>query len=227
MTMTLFSRCFLGCLTVLLLLSTTVDARLSRKDRSERNKAEAEAYVTLRQQGVDEVGHTAQAAALRHYQLRKKKRKGILRRRQASLTDVLFPGVSPELYQDGEDVFLMTELVISKKTHVPFEFYDLPGCEMPVMTNFRRKHRTQRKNLGARLQGLELKPSPYTMQIKQNVSCKALCQRRIGARKVRWLRKLVERQYRIHMTFDQLPVLMRSKLRWKKGNLMSEYSFFL
>ena len=33
----------------------------------------------------------------------------------------------------------------------------------------------------------------------------------ISRGKLRWTRKLVERQYRVHLTFDQLPVLMRSR----------------
>mmetsp|Transcript_7087 Transcript_7087/g.10684 ORF Transcript_7087/g.10684 Transcript_7087/m.10684 type:complete len:542 (-) Transcript_7087:65-1690(-) len=38
-----------------------------------------------------------------------------------------------------------------------------------------------------------------------------MCQITIGSKKLRWMRKLVERQYRVHLTLDSLPVLMRSK----------------
>jgi transmembrane 9 superfamily protein 2/4 len=184
--------------------------KLTRKERIERNKQELVAYKQLRQQGVSEVGHTAEAAALRHYQLRKKKRKGLLRKREADLTSVLFPGVTAESYESQEDVFMYTDLVQSKKTHVPFEFYDLPGCPVPVLTKFHKKHKLQRKNLGARLQGVELKPAPFVAKVKNDTPCTPLCQVNIGSKKIRWLRKLVERQYRVHVTFDQLPVLMRS-----------------
>jgi transmembrane 9 superfamily protein 2/4 len=204
------------CCTRLSQAATEIDSiapsktKLTRKERQDRDKAEAVAYKQLRQQGVSEVGHTAEAAALRHYQLRKKKRKGLLRNREADLTEVLFPGVRPELYEPNEDVFMMTDLVQSKKTHVPFEFYDLPGCPMPVMTKFHKQHKMQRKNLGARLQGVGLKPAPYVAKVKQDVPCSELCQVSVSSKKLRWLRKLVERQYRVHITFDQLPVLMRS-----------------
>lgn len=183
--------------------------RLTRKERLQYEQEAADKYAELRRKGADEVSHTAEAAALRKYQLRKKKRKGILRKRESDLASVLFPGVSPELYADNEEVLIYTDLVNSKKTQVPFEFYDLPGCPAPAMTEARKKR--QRKNLGARLQGLELKPAPYTMRVKQDRSCTPLCQNNIKAKRLRWLRKLVERQYRIHMTFDSLPVLMRSK----------------
>lgn len=183
--------------------------RLSRKERLQHEQEAAERYAELRRQGTDEVSHTAEAAAMRKYQLRKKKRTGLLRKREADLASVLFPGVSPELYADNEEVLIYTDLVNSKKTQVPFEFYDLPGCPAPRMTEARKKR--QRKNLGARLQGLELMPAPYTMKVKHDISCTPLCQNNIKAKRLRWLRKLVERQYRIHMTFDSLPVLMRSK----------------
>lgn len=159
---------------------------------------------------VDEVGHTAEAAAIRKYQLRKKKRKGFLQKKEKSLAEVLFPGVAPELYKPKELVFMMTDLVQSKKTHVPFEYYDLPVCEVPPLAGFRRRHPTQRKNLGARLQGVELKPAPFSLTVLQNMTCTKLCTVDFGIRKIRWLRKLVERQYRVHFTFDSLPILMRS-----------------
>lgn len=167
--------------------------------------------LALQQAGVSAVGHSVESASLRSYQLRKKKRKGLIRKRKVSLAEVLFPGVRPEVYQAHEDMFVITDLVQSKKTHVPFEFYDLPTCEAPPLSNFRRSSaRHSRKNLGARLQGAALMPAPFTVRALEDVKCKVLCQVDIGPRKVKWLRNLVERQYRIHLNLDQLPVLMRS-----------------
>jgi len=184
--------------------------KLSRKERMDLAKEEAKKYMELRRQGFDEVSHTKEAAAMRDYQLRKKKRKGLLRRRQADLASILFPGVSPENYMASEPMWAITDLVHSKKTQVPFEFYDLPGCLKPEGKSW-MKSLKQRRNLGVRLQGNELMPAPFPMRITKNESCKPICKVSIGSKKVRWMRKLVEQQYRIQMTFDQLPVLMRSK----------------
>ena len=184
--------------------------KLSRKERMELAKEEAKKYMELKRQGVDEVSHTKEAAAMRDYQLRKKKRKGLLRRHEADLASILFPGVSPENYMANEPIFAITDLVHSKKTQVPFEFYDLPGCPKPEGKTW-MKSLKQRRNLGVRLQGNELMPAPFPMRVTQNQSCKPLCRVSIGSKKVRWMRRLVERQYRIQMTLDQLPVLMRSK----------------
>eukprot|EP00970_Alexandrium_tamarense_P004271 scaffold715_cov192-Alexandrium_tamarense.AAC.26 len=159
--------------------------------------------------GQDQVSMTKEAAELRSYELRKKKKKGLLKRREASLAQVLFPGASPEEYMDGEPVPSFAELVQSKKTQLPFKYYDLPTCPQPnekIQKRFR-----QRKNLGSRLMGQTQTMAPYNFPTKKDKECTPLCMVEVGGKKLRWLRKLVERQYRVHLTLDQLPVLMRSK----------------
>jgi len=180
--------------------------RLSRGEKKKLAKAEAARYVELRKQGIDEVSNTEEAAALRNYRLRSKKRKGLLRKKEASLASVLFPGVSPQEYQTGEDMIIYADLVESRKTQVPFEFYDLPVCPKPNL-----KFKRIRKNLGAKLQGHDTKPAPFGMKVKQAKGCTPICLVTLGGKKLRWMRKLVERQYRVQLTLDQLPVLMRSK----------------
>jgi hypothetical protein len=78
----------------------------SKRSSRAKNATNATRPKQLREEGVSEVGHSPEAAALRHYQLRKKKRKGLISKREKSLTEVLFPGVTPELYADNEDVFI-------------------------------------------------------------------------------------------------------------------------
>jgi transmembrane 9 superfamily protein 2/4 len=185
---------------------------VSRAERVRLNKEEAQKYLELRRQGVDEVSHTEEAAAMRNYQLRKKKRKGLLRKKETNLASVLFPGVSAQDYRDNEVVEIFTDMVNSKKTQIPFEFYDLPTCRPPpdaalAVASFRR----MRKNLGSRLQGVAMKPSPFALRVKQSVGCTPLCHVTMSGKRLKWMRKLVERQYRIHLTLDQLPILMRSK----------------
>ena len=83
-------------------------ARLSRTERKQVQQAEKDRYIEMRRQGQDEVSDTADAAALRNYRLRNKKRKGLLRRKQTTLAQVLFPGVSPNNYRTGELLFILT-----------------------------------------------------------------------------------------------------------------------
>ena len=112
-------------------------------------------------EGVDEVSHTAEAAAMRHYRLHQK---GLLRKRDVSLAQVLFPGVRPVEYAFHEEVIMFTDMVNSNKTQVPFHYYHMPVCTPPTV----RKSK-MRMNLGSRLQGLELKPAPFVLKVKQDI----------------------------------------------------------
>jgi hypothetical protein len=184
--------------------------RLNRREKKEVDRAELATYKDLRKKGFDEVSNTAEAAMLRSYRLRNKKKKGLLRKKDSSLAQVLFPGVSPEEYLPNEQVWIYADLVESKKTQVPYEFYDLPGCPYKVETAVSKKRR-QRKNLGSRLQGHDMKPAPFNLFVKQDKECTPMCNVRLDGKKLCWMRKLIERQYRVQLQFDSLPVLMRSK----------------
>mmetsp|Transcript_124630 Transcript_124630/g.349041 ORF Transcript_124630/g.349041 Transcript_124630/m.349041 type:complete len:752 (+) Transcript_124630:99-2354(+) len=184
--------------------------RLNRREKKEVSRAELDTYKDLRKKGFDEVSNTAEAAMLRNYRLRNKKRRGMLRKKEASLAAVLFPGASPEEYDDNEQLWMYADLVESKKTQVPYEFYDLPGCPEPV-ESVAKKSRRMRKNLGSRLQGHDLKPAPFDLFAKQNKECTPLCRVKLDGKKLRWFRRLIERQYRVQLQLDSLPVLMRSK----------------
>eukprot|EP00980_Cylindrotheca_fusiformis_P014962 scaffold4095_cov117-Cylindrotheca_fusiformis.AAC.19 len=184
--------------------------RLNRREKKEIANAELETYKKMREKGFDEVGHSKEAQMMRQYRLRNKKKRGILRKREASLAHVLFPGVSPEEYAVGEEISMYTGLVESKKTQVPFEVFDLPGFFEKKESQGKKKLR-MRRNLGSRLQGHNLRPAPFDLIVKQSVPCTPFSRTTIQGKKLRWLRKLIERQYRVHFQLDGLPVLMRSK----------------
>jgi len=183
--------------------------KVSFRERKRIERERAIKFANLKASGQDDVSMTKEAAELRSYELRKKKKKGLFRRKEASLAQVLFPGVSPEEYNDNEPIPAFVELVDSQKTQLPFQYYDLPTCKEPhdaIQRRFR-----QRKNLGSRLMGYKLRMSPYSFPTKVNKGCTPLCFVEVGDKKLNWLRKLIDRQYRIHLTLDKLPVLMRSK----------------
>ncbi|KAL3914437.1 MAG: hypothetical protein SGILL_006103 [Bacillariaceae sp.] len=184
--------------------------RLNRKEKKEVARAEIATYKDLRRQGVDEISNTPEAAMLRNYRLRNKKKKGLIRKKETSMAQILFPGVSPEEYGDAEQVWIYADLVESKKTQVPYEYYDLPGCPLHLESEGRKKKR-MRKNLGARLQGHDMKPAPFDMYTLKDKPCTPMCMVRLEGKKLRWMRKIIERQYRVQLQLDSLPVLMRSK----------------
>jgi transmembrane 9 superfamily member 2/4 len=184
--------------------------RLNRVEVKEVARAEMATYKDMRRKGVDEISNTPEAALLRNFRLRNKKKKGLLRKKETSLAQILFPGVSPEEYLMGEQVWIYADLVESKKTQVPYEYYDLPGCPLKIETEGHKRKR-MRKNLGARLQGHDMKPAPFDLYTLQDKPCTPLCLVRLEGKKLRWMRKIIERQYRVQLQLDSLPVLMRSK----------------
>lgn len=183
--------------------------KMTRKEQKVEAREQAVKFANMKAAGQDQVSMTKEAAELRSYELRNKKKKGLLKRRDASLAQVLFPGASPEEYSDHEPVPAFVDLVESKKTQLPFEYYDLPTCPEPA-EKIQKRFR-QRRNLGSRLMGFKLQMAPYNFPAKVDKDCTPLCVVEVGGKKLRWLRKLVDRQYRVHLALDQLPVLMRSK----------------
>ncbi|KAL7452665.1 hypothetical protein ACHAWC_008152, partial [Mediolabrus comicus] len=177
--------------------TTTKKNKVSFRERKRIEREKAIKFANIKASGQDDVSMTKEAAELRSYELRKKKKKGLFRR------------VSPEEYKNNEPIPAFVELVESQKTQLPFQYYDLPTCEEPHEVIQRRFR--QRKNLGSRLMGYKLRMSPYSFPTKVNLGCTALCFVEVGGKKLTWLRKLIDRQYRIHLTLDKLPVLMRSK----------------
>lgn len=188
----------------------TAGKRLNRRERKELRSAERKKYVELRQGGADEVSNTEQSIILRNYKLRNKKRKGLIRKRESSLAAILFPGVAPVSYVEGEPIAIYADLVESRKRPVPYEYYNLPVCDPPRETTFRKVHR-ERKNLGTRLQGHDMKVAPFELRVKANMGCTPMCSQQLDVKKLKWMRHLIAAQYRVQLQLDQLPVLMRSK----------------
>lgn len=184
--------------------------RLNRTERKEIKEAEKARYIELRKAGADEVSNTEESIALRNYKLKNKKRKGLIRKREATLADILFPGVAAQEYTNAEPIAVYTDVVESRKRPVPYDFYDLPGCPAPIEPEFRKKVR-MRKNLGMRLQGRDLKIAPFDFRVKKSIGCTPICSHTLDSKKLRWLRRLIAAQYRVQLQLDQLPVLMRSK----------------
>jgi len=103
--------------------------------------------------------------------LNKKKKRGIFKKKEVTISSILFPGVSPVDYTHGEPVDALVDVVTSQKTQLPIDYYRLPVCEpKPTAEKFRGKT----KNLGERLAGKsQLKHSPYPFTVMKNHGCKS------------------------------------------------------
>ena len=163
----------------------------------------------------EQVSNTYKAAALRAYRLRFMRRQtGIWRTREKTSSELLFPGVPPKSYQTGESMSVYVDLVDSLHTSIPYEYYGLPACSEPYPTERERQDLHKRQNLGACLQGHNFRTAPFPkLRVKTNMGCTPKCVGGLDSKTMRRMRRLIDRQYRVQLTLDHLPVLTRSKER--------------
>jgi len=183
--------------------------------RTERKQAEAEAkekYKQLKQMGVDSVSNTKESQAVRAYEMRKKKKKWFLKKKEKSLSHVLFPGVHPVEYSSGDAIPMFAELVESPKTQLPYQYYSklLPFCEKPEKSL--SKAAMKLRSLGAKLQGVKPELAPYAITANTNVPCTVICAATVKKkeRHLRRMHALIDKKYRVHLTFDGLPALVKN-----------------
>lgn len=113
------------------------------------------------------------------------------------------PGVSPNAFQDGEQISLKANKVISTKTPLQYDYYDLPFCK-------KKKTKSKAENLGERLTGGSLTTSPYQLNMKKDESCVVLCQKIHQKADVEMFKHMIDQEYRVHWLLDNLPVAVRN-----------------
>lgn len=162
---------------------------------------------------LDHISMTKEAAELRSQHLRKKKP---FMKKSISISSLLFPGTTPQFYSAGEHLPILAELVESRKTQLPVKYFQIPSmcaepskAELATMEIF---HKLKRKNLGQQLMGSQAtKMTKYSITVGESQTCVPLCERSLVSKDVKFLRRLIDKQYRVHLTLDSLPVLVRSK----------------
>ena len=90
---------------------TRAEKKAARKEQLQKAKAQVAKFEQMKKEGADMISNTKEAAALRSYELRKKKTRGIIRKREKSISSILFPGMAPEEYNKNELVPINVELV--------------------------------------------------------------------------------------------------------------------
>mmetsp|Transcript_3564 Transcript_3564/g.7394 ORF Transcript_3564/g.7394 Transcript_3564/m.7394 type:complete len:636 (+) Transcript_3564:47-1954(+) len=113
------------------------------------------------------------------------------------------PGVTPNAFQDGETVSLKANKVISTKTPLQYDYYDMPFCK-------RRKTRSKAENLGERLTGDTTTNSPYMLKMKKDETCVILCQKIHQKTDIEMFKNMIDQEYRVHWLLDNLPVAVRN-----------------
>lgn len=137
--------------------------------------------------------------------LKKRKRKGLLKKKETTLADVLFPGASPEEFPGGKVMQITVDTVTSRKTQLPFAYYKLPVCTPDEIKSVKFKSR-KRKNLGERLMGKSLESlSLYDVKVLEDKPCTQLCTKHYDYKTIKRMKKLVSREYDVQLSLDGLP----------------------
>jgi transmembrane 9 superfamily member 2/4 len=106
-----------------------------------------------------------------------------------------------------------TDLVESRSDPIPYSYDSLPHCRPPEANLSKSKWSRARNNIGSRLQGRGAKATvaPFDFRFKENKGCTVLCTTWMDEKTIQWMRHLIKAYYRVHLTLDQMPVLMRSR----------------
>ena len=142
--------------------------------------------------------------------LQERKPKGLLKKKETTLVDVLFPGVSPEEFARGQAMPITVDTVTSHKTLIPFAYYELPVCGPDDIEQIRFKDR-KRKNLGERLMGKSLESlSLYDIKVLENKPCTQLCAKNFDYKTIKRMETLVAREYDVQLSLDGLPAHVKT-----------------
>jgi len=112
------------------------------------------------------------------------------------------PGVAPIDYRDGESIDLKVNKLTSTKTHLPYEWYDLPFCR-PAEVVYKGE------NLGEVMRGDRIQNSPYTIKMNVEVSCQLLCKQSYDVEQAALFATKIGEDYRVNWIVDNLPAATR------------------
>eukprot|EP00992_Anisonema_acinus_P014398 TRINITY_DN9263_c0_g1_i2.p1 TRINITY_DN9263_c0_g1~~TRINITY_DN9263_c0_g1_i2.p1 ORF type:complete len:634 (+),score=110.57 TRINITY_DN9263_c0_g1_i2:46-1947(+) len=125
----------------------------------------------------------------------------------AVVRSLYLPGVTPMEFERGDNLTIKVNSIKSTKTAIPYDYYSLMFCRPsgpgPIKADV--------ENFGEILWGDVIKPSRYTFQMKEDVTCQKLCTTKPKDKdgKFRQLKKLktrIDDEYRGHFLLDNLPV---------------------
>eukprot|EP00884_Botryococcus_braunii_P008276 jgi/Botrbrau1/1744/Bobra.0217s0002.1 len=126
------------------------------------------------------------------------------------------PGVAPQDYAKGDQVFLKVNKLTSIKTQLPYEYYSLPYCRPEKIVS-------SAENLGEVLRGDRIENSPYEVKIRQDQQCKYLCRiPALSASQAAAFTNKIHDQYRVLMILDNLPIAI-ARLREDNGIPVKTY----
>ncbi|KAI0564495.1 Endomembrane protein [Gracilaria domingensis] len=109
--------------------------------------------------------------------------------------------------------------MVSHRNRIPFDYFTLPFCA-PTEER-RRKLKTSRDpgvlGIGQILQGERSRLVPYDVRLLEEVSCAQACTAEFSLPEVNLLVSRIAKKYRVRLTLDELPVVVRNEKTYTLG----------
>ncbi|KAF9217462.1 hypothetical protein BGZ59_004067 [Podila verticillata] len=110
------------------------------------------------------------------------------------------PGLSPNVFHDGDRVPLYVNKIFSEKSPLPFAYADLPFV-CPPPENAKKAW----LNLGEVLRGDRISTSNYELIVGKDVKCQTLCTKQVVAEDAALAKDFIENEYFVEWIVDNMP----------------------
>lgn len=118
------------------------------------------------------------------------------------------PGIAPVDYEEGAPVYVYANKVNSPTIKVPFGYYSIPACPPP---GEQLKPKAKHRNLGQILSGERSDYTRFQINMRVDEQCKVLCERDMTLGDMQRLRQLINKDYRVHLNVDNMPLVVEGK----------------
>eukprot|EP00178_Gracilaria_changii_P008613 TRINITY_DN259_c0_g2_i1.p1 TRINITY_DN259_c0_g2~~TRINITY_DN259_c0_g2_i1.p1 ORF type:complete len:648 (+),score=69.22 TRINITY_DN259_c0_g2_i1:147-2090(+) len=131
----------------------------------------------------------------------------------------LLPGLSANDFTQHELLNVFANKMVSHQNRIPFDYFTLPFC---VPTEERQRAlKTSRDpgvlGIGQILQGERSRLVPYDIRLLKDVSCAKVCTADFSLAEVNLLVSRIAKKYRVRLTLDELPVVVRNEKTYTLG----------
>ena len=108
----------------------------------------------------------------------------------------------------------------SVRTHLPYDYYDLPFCEPDEIKRIY-------ENLGEILAGDEIENSPYELYMDRFETCKMLCRKKYNKKDVKKFKEKIDEEYSVNWVVDNLPAATVVDLPGYQEDVVYEHGYYL
>jgi transmembrane 9 superfamily member 2/4 len=115
------------------------------------------------------------------------------------------PGIAPIDYPSGAKLEVMANKLTSPKNQLPYDYYSLAFCG----SERAKELKSRPVNLGQLLVGERMKPTEYSLKMRETGSCIVQCTKAFTKEEVQRFKKRISQDYAVRLNLDNMPVVMK------------------